>query len=117
MREQYEQNAFRGKPRLLLRKQGTFILTKEHTARFLEIEKELKKLKNVSFSKAVYGMALAVSKKDRVVIWESKGNLCTIAIYVTGSNIRWNIDCNSLNQKQFKKDLIQLRRREKLEHT
>ncbi len=75
----------------------------EHREKRKDILCELKKLKGVSFSNLFERQNKVRSKANCLVLLETKGeNFCLIAIYVTGSNVRLEIDCNSLNLKHFK---------------
>lgn len=78
--------------------------TDKHKKRLAKIVSELKKLEGVSFSNSFPRQCSKRSDDDRLVILENKGkNLCVIAIYVASSNVRQEMDCNSLDLNYFKR--------------
>lgn len=81
--------------------------TDEHAKRLAEIISVLKKMEGVSFSNLFKRQTRIKSDEDCLLLLQTKSkNLCVIAIYVKGSNVRLEINCNSTNLKYFKREQL-----------
>lgn len=95
-------------------KHNPLFFNAEHERRQAKILSTIKKISAVSISNLEKRQCSNISVEDRLVIMKNKGkNFCVIAIYVKGSNVRLEMNCNSSTLEDFKK--VQVREIRKLE--
>lgn len=90
----------------------------EHKRRFAKILSLLKNAPNVSLTNIEMRQCSSVSKKDCLLVTRNVSkNHCIISVYLIGSNIRMEMDCNSFDLNTFKMvHLKKIRELEKLEN-
>lgn len=85
-------------------RKNTLFFSEYHNSRQVKILLILKKISYISLSNMVKKQCLQISKKDCLEITRNRGKtFCVISIYIAGSNVKTEIDCNSSELNLFKR--------------